>query len=154
MRVPVLVSIAVAAAALTSPALAGGNGPSTFAGKPGHEVVTDPAFLRSAPPGAPESLPRLMETSATAKETEGGFVTVQGCAAHLCPLRGGFLATGKSESMFAAWTVKGRAGVRTSVNAAWSRAFGPPGSGGEFLPPPVAERFGEWLGTLETDGSR
>ena len=50
---------------------------------------------------------------------------------------------------------RGRDGPRLpSVGAAWLRSFGPPGSGGEFLPPTVAERFGEWLGTLETDGSR
>ena len=149
-----LASIAVAVAALSSPVAAGGTDPSSFAGKPGHEVVKAPAFLRSAPPGAPEWLPRLMETSERAEETEGGFVTVRGCAAHLCPLRGGFLAAGKAGAMFAAWTVKGREGLRTSANAAWLRSFGPPGRDGEVLPPPVAEKFGEWLGTLESGGLR
>lgn len=64
------------------------------------------------------------------------------------------MAAGKAGAMFAAWTVKGRKGLRISVNTAWSRSFGPPGSDGELLPPPVAEKFGEWLGTLESDGSR
>lgn len=151
MRFRTIAALAFALSAVAVPAAAGG---ADYAGRLAHEIVRDPEFQRSAPPGASEALPRLMETSEPAKAAEDGFVTVWGCATHMCPYRGGFLAVDPYGGMFAAWTVRGRPGLRTSANASWSRVFGKPGKEGDALPAAVAERFGEWLKTLDTEGTR
>lgn len=124
-----------------------------FKGMHAREILKHPKFRRIAPADAIGPLRRTMENSERASPAGSGFVAVRGCAYKGCPARAGFLAVDGSGGMFAAWTVGGKAGLRTSTNAAWSRLHGHPGRYGEMLPGPVAARFAEWFMDLAPGGS-